>query len=66
MLLLMVLIHLWPLKFTGVDNMKYLIKGIIGTHKWGLYNKETMELISVHKSQNNALDAKLIHQLSVQ
>lgn len=46
--------------------MKYLIKGIIGTHKWGLYNKETMELISVHKSQNNALDAKLIHQLSVQ
>ena len=43
--------------------MKYLIKGIMGTHKWGLYNKDTKELISVHNSQNDALDAKLIHQL---
>ena len=43
--------------------MNYLIKGIMGSHKWGLYNKDTMELYSVHQSQNNALDAKLIHQL---
>ena len=44
-------------------KINYLIKGIMGTHKWGLYNKDTMELYSVHQSQNNALDAKLIHQL---
>ena len=44
--------------------MNYMIKGIMGTHKWGLYNKDTMELISVHNSQNDALDAKLIHQLN--
>lgn len=58
----MALIPLW-LKPSEVDNMNYKIKGIMGTHKWGLYNKDTMELISVHNSQNDALDAKLIHQL---
>ena len=58
----MALIPLW-LKPSEVDNMNYLIKGIMGSHKWGLYNKDTMELISVHNSQNDALDAKLIHQL---
>ena len=44
-------------------SIQYKVKGIMGSHKWGLYNKETMELISVHNSQNDALDAKLIHQL---
>lgn len=44
-------------------NIQYKVKGIMGSHKWGLYNKQTMELISVHSSQNDALDAKLIHQL---
>ena len=44
-------------------NIQYKVKGIMGSHKWGLYNKQTMELISVHNSQNDALDAKLIHQL---
>ena len=32
------------------------VKGIIGTHQWGLYQDGV--LISVHNSQNNALEAK--------
>ena len=43
-------------------NNQYKIKGIIGTHKWGVYNKETMQLISVHNTQNCAINAKLILQ----
>ena len=39
----------------------YKIKGIIGTHQWGLYYNG--KLISTHHSQNDALDAKLIHSL---
>ena len=39
----------------------FKIKGIIGTHKFGLYKDGV--LISTHNSQNDALDAKLIHQL---
>ena len=38
----------------------FKIKGIIGTHKFGLYKDE--RLISIHNSQNDALDAKLILQ----
>ena len=33
------------------------VRGIIGTHQWGLYRNG--ELISVHPNQNNAIDAKL-------
>ena len=46
--------------------MNYKVKGIMGSHKWGLYNTDTMELLSVHNSQNDALDAKLIRQLDQQ
>ena len=33
------------------------VKGIIGTHQWGLYKNGV--LLSVHPNQNNAIDAKL-------
>ena len=33
------------------------VKGIIGTHQWGLYRNGV--LISTHPNQNNAIDAKL-------
>ena len=32
------------------------VKGIIGTHQWGLY--QDGKLISTHSNQNNALEAK--------
>ena len=34
----------------------YKVKGIIGTHKWGLYHNH--KLISVHLTQNCAIQAK--------
>ena len=37
--------------------MMLKVKGIIGTHKWGLYKDGV--LVSTHNNQNNAIDAKL-------
>jgi len=41
--------------------MKFKVKAVYGTHKWGLYKDGV--LISTHNNQNDALDAKLIQQL---
>jgi len=36
--------------------MNFKVKGIIGTHKWGLYKDGV--LLSTHNNQNNAIQAK--------
>ena len=36
--------------------MMYKVKGIMGSHQWGLYKDGV--LISIHNNQNNAITAK--------
>jgi len=40
-------------------NNPIVCKGIIGTHKWGLYWRETHTLIGEYPNQNNALEARM-------
>ena len=38
------------------EDLMFKVKGIIGTHKFGLYKDGV--LISIHKNQNDAIQAK--------
>lgn len=41
----------------GLDN-PYVIRGIIGTTRWGLYHRETYQKIAEFASQTQAYDAR--------
>ena len=41
----------------GLDN-PYIIRGIIGSSRWGLYDRETYQKIAEFASQTQAYDAR--------
>ena len=41
----------------GIDN-PYVIRGIIGTSRWGLYHRETYQKIAEFATQFQAYDAR--------
>lgn len=41
----------------GLDN-PYIIRGIIGTSRWGLYSRDTFQKIAEFASQTQAYDAR--------